>query len=333
MLSSGCATLAWYGQAASGQLDLLSRREHIADLLADPATDPELKRRLALVLEMRDFAVAELGLPDSRSYTRYADLERDAAVWNVVAAPAFSLAPRRWCYPMVGCLAYRGFFDRERASALAGQLADEGYDSAVFPAVAYSTLGWFADPVLNTMLAWDDARLAGFIFHELAHEKLFVRGDTAFNEAYATLIEREGLRAWLTARAELDALAAWESDQALSAALTETMLAAREELTALYQRDWPPATMAAAKDEAFRQLGLSLAATAAAHGHPEPERWTARPLNNAHLAMAATYEAGVAAFAALFADCAGSWTCFHQRSRSLASESAEARRHFLDGEP
>jgi predicted aminopeptidase len=327
--ASACATLGWYGQAVSGHLDLLARREHIADLIHDPATDPALAARLGLVLQMREFAVSELGLPDSRSYSQYADIEREAVVWNVIATPADDLAPKTWCYPITGCLAYRAYFRRDRAESYARRLADQGMDVAVAPAVAYSTLGWFADPVLSTMLAWDDARLAGFIFHELTHEKLFVPGETAFNEAYATAVEREGVRRWLLARDELAELDAWERGRAEFSALTEILLAARERLAEVYAGSDPLEAKLAAKAAEFERLSVELQALAEALSADWIARFAERELNNAHLAHVATYEAGVAAFEALLVDCEGELACLHRRVKRLAESDSRHREVFL----
>lgn len=326
---SACATLGWYGQAVSGHLDLLARREHIADLIHDPETAPELAARLGLVLQIREFAVAELDLPESRSYTRYADIEREAVTWNVVATPVDDLAPKTWCYPIAGCLAYRGYFQRERAETFAENLAGQGLDVAIAPAVAYSTLGWFADPVLSTMLAWDDARLAGFIFHELVHEKLFVPGDTAFNEAYATAVERVGVRRWLTARGELASLAAWERSRAESAALTRLLLASRDRLTEIYSRPDGLDSKLAAKAAEFERLRTELRGLAEARSADWIARFAERELNNAHLAHVSTYEAGVAAFESLLADCEDDLACLHRRVEQLGKASPARRAAFL----
>ncbi len=321
--------MSWYGQAAHGQLDLLCRREPIVELIDDPSTDPELRRRLVTVLDIREFASQQLGLPDSRSYAHYADLERNAAVWNVIAAERFAMAPRSWCYPIVGCLAYRGYFNRERAQSHAGRLERQGYDVAVSPAVAYSTLGWFADPVLNTMLAWDDARLAGFIFHELTHEKLFVAGDTEFNEAYATVVEREGVRRWLRARHETQWLERWEREQRLSAEFVELLLETRQALIELYRRDLTESNMEREKTAIFHHLRIAIEAFGERHGTERFTGWLARDINNAHLVLTATYEAGVAAFEQVLAACDGDLDCFHVRVAELAVASAETRREFL----
>lgn len=329
-LLGACASLRWYGQAVSGQIDLLARREHIADLLADPSTDPGLARRLSQVLEIREFAEAELGLPASRSYRHYADLERPAAVWNVIAAQPYSVDPVTWCYPVAGCVAYRGYFDREAAQDQARILAAEGLDVVVSPAIAYSTLGWFDDPVLNTMLRWDDADLAGFLFHELTHEALYLKGDTAFNEAYATTVERLGVERWLRARGDEAALRAWRSRQARRDQLVALMLAARKELRQGYaKRQGNPPALADFKAERFGQLRADLVALAERAGDGGQNGWGRRPLNNASLALVATYREGVVAFESLLERCEGSLPCFHERVQALGRATSEQRERFL----
>lgn len=328
---AACATVSWYGQAVRGQIELLAKREDIAEVIEDPATDPALRGRLEAVLEMRAFAVDELRLPDNRSYTHYAELGREAAVWNVVAAPEFSMRPKTWCYPLVGCLAYRGYFRRDRAEAEAARLAGKGFDTAVFPVAAYSTLGWFADPVLDTMLDYDEPRLAGLIFHELSHQKLHVRGDTAFNEAYAGFVEREGVRRWLEAGGDAERLESWREQRALERAFTDLVLASRERLKALYARELEPEAMRREKRAEFQRLRKNHEAFARQHDTRRFDGWFGRELNNAHLAMVATYEAGVDAFAELHAECAGDMICFHDRAESLADAGPEERREFLHG--
>lgn len=326
---SGCATLGWYGQATRGQLDILSKREDIARLIEQPDTDPILAERLALALEIRAFAVAELGLPDSRSYTRYADLGREAAVWNVVATPRFDLKPKTWCYPLVGCLAYRGFFDPDRARALAAELTASGYDAAVFPVPAYSTLGWFADPVLNTMLERSDARLAALLFHELAHEKLFLRGDTEFSEGYAVAVERVGVQRWLEAQGDQSALARWHREELLHADFTALLLAARAELAVLYASDRPKPAIEDARAAAFDELRSAVRALDARSGDARFSRWAEREINNAHLALVTTYESTVAGFSRLLDDCAAELACFHARAAELARADEATRARVL----
>src|SRR6202163_2030972 len=195
----GCA-LGYLTQAAQGQWRLMRARRPIERVIADPAASEELKARLRVVQDARDFAVSDLGLPDNRSYRSYSDLKRPFVVWNVVAAPEFSVAPQRWCFPFTGCLSYRGYFRERDARNMAAALAVRGNDVMVGGVTAYSTLGHFADPVLNTMLRYGDLELVSTMFHELAHQLIYVRGDTVFNESFAVSVEQEGLRRWLAAR-------------------------------------------------------------------------------------------------------------------------------------
>ncbi len=329
---SGCATVGWYGQAARGQIEMLCKREPIDRLMADPDTPDRLRDRLATALEAREFAMAELGLPDSRSYTYYADLERDAAVWNVIATPRFSMQPKTWCFPLVGCLAYRGYFRAESAHRYAARLAEQGYDTTVSPAVAYSTLGWFADPVLNTMLAYDDTWLAGLIFHELAHEKIYVRDDTAFNEAYARLVEREGVRRWLLSREQYERLQEWEADQQRQQAFIGLLLEARGDLIELYAQDLPDDEMAQAKQERFQAFRERIRDFGEQYDTERYSGWLRIEINNAHLASVATYEAGVAAFARLLTDdCVGDLECLHAEAARMADGSPTQRARFVAG--
>lgn len=328
---NGCAALGWYGQAVRGQLEILVKREDIAEIIDDPAAPPDLRERLSTALEIRDFASRELHLPDNRSYTLYADLERDAAVWNVVAAPRYSLDPRTWCYPVAGCLAYRGYFRREHAERLAAKLSFEGYDTLVAPVPAYSTLGRFADPVLNTMLRWNDARLAALIFHELAHQRVFVRGDTAFNESYATFVEREGVRRWLASLGDEQALEDWIRSVRLRQSFNELLLDARERLAELYATDLPETEMELRKQAEFDRLYDAYSGFAETHRSARFENWMNQDLNNAHLALVATYEDGTRAFARLFEELDGDMEEFHRRVESLAGKSRDRRAAFLDG--
>jgi predicted aminopeptidase len=191
LLLAGCETLAYYGQAAGGQLSLMGRAQPVEQVLADPAAARALKERLALAGQIRDFASRELRLPDNGAYRSYADLGRPYAVWNVVAAPEFSLEPVLSCFPVAGCVAYRGYHDKAAAEAHAESLRAAGHDVVVYGVPAYSTLGWFADPLLSTFIDYPEADLAGLMFHELAHQLLYVTDDSTFNESFAVVVERE----------------------------------------------------------------------------------------------------------------------------------------------
>ncbi len=315
---SGCYLV----QAARGQFDLNARRVPLAMLLARPETPPELARRLALALRIRNYASSELGLPDNASYRSYADLGRPYVVWNVYATAAFSVEPRRWCFPVAGCVAYRGYFAEHAARDYAQRLASHGDDVAVSGVPAYSTLGHFADPLLNTMLAWDDADLAALVFHELAHQVVYVAGDTTFNEAFATVVEEEGLRRWLAAEGRSSELAAHErrilDARALAAAVGQT----RDRLRALYASGQPAARLLVGKALQFGQLRAALAAASVGEGFAD------RPLNNAVLLEIATYGECVPALTARLAALGADLGRFYAAMRQFAAGPAAARQRL-----
>lgn len=287
LLLQGC----YYLQAARGQLELLSRRAPIADLVADPATPPELRARLELARDIRAFASEELGLPDNASYTTYADLGRPFAVWNVTATEEFSVEPVVWCFPFVGCVPYRGYFTEADAHAFARRYHDDGYDVRVGGVAAYSTLGWFSDPLLNTMLARGELEVAALVFHELAHQQLYVDDDTAFNEAFATVVEEEGVRRWVTARGRPSMLDEYRARAERARRFAEVLRETRTELAALYASDLAPDAMREAKAEAFARLRARYARVRDDEwdGYAGYDRWFDRDLNNADLAAVATY--------------------------------------------
>lgn len=313
----GCSSLDYYGQLARGHLQLLHAREPIAPLLADPARDPQLRRRLALALEARAFASAELGLPDNRSYRLYADLQRPFVVWNLFATPAFSLEPSQQCFPIAGCVAYRGFYQQGRARGAAALLAQQGQDVYIGGVEAYSTLGWFADPVLNTMLRWDDERLVAVIIHELAHQQLYVTDDTAFNESFATFVEREGLRHWQSSRGltPADPAARRQRQQ-----FVELVLASRERLATLYASGRTEAELRAGKAAEFARLRTDYRQLRDRQwgGIGRYDAWIESPLNNAKLLPFGLYDQWVPAFARLFAEADRQWPGFYARVQMLA---------------
>ena len=230
---------------------VMAKRHSIARLATDPTTPEALRLRLATVEQIRRFSVLHLGLPDNGSYRSYADLERDFVVWNVFASPEFSLQPLRWCYALVGCLNYRGYFKRRDAVKFASKLRAQGHDVFVGGVAAYSTLGWFKDPVLNTMLRWDDARLAEVIFHELAHQKLYVRGDTPFNEAFATAVAKIGVERWLEKDMATTVRQRFKQDQRHERAFVDLVLATRSRLKDLYASALVDSEMRQLKRELF----------------------------------------------------------------------------------
>ena len=330
LAGGGCAALGWYGQAARGQMELLLKRKDIEKLVASPDTPKQKRVKLERVLEIREFADDELDLPDHGSYAGFVRLDRDAVVYNVVAAPEFSVTPKTWCYPLVGCLAYRGYFDREAAERDAEKLAGQGYDTMVSPVAAYSTLGRFDDPVTSPMLAFSDVRLAGLLFHELAHQRVFVKGETGFNEAYATAVERAGVRRWLRHNNDPETLAAWETSRRREAQFNEMLLQARSELEALYAGNMKSDAMRAGKRAIFDALRQRHARWTEEKGDDRFVSWMQQDLNNAHLALLATYEAGTDAFADLLAECNGDFDRFHQAVERLAEAGRKTRAEFMN---
>lgn len=319
---SGCYVL----QAASGQANVLARSEPIAQVIDDPATPAVTRERLSLALEARSFAVAELGLPDSRSFRSYADLERPFAVWNVVAAPEFSVEPRQWCYPVAGCVAYRGYFRESGALAAARRLARRGADVTVGGVATYSTLGRLPDPLLSTMLRWRETRLVGTMFHELAHERLYVPGDSAFSEAFASVVEREGLQRWLTARGQQEELRQYLASLAREAEFADLLRAARARLAQLFASGADPGTLRIEKQREFGRLKFEYQRLRARWGgHAGYDAWFARTLNNAHLAAVATYQDCVPGLQRALA-AAGTLAAFYARAAELAALSQVERR-------
>ncbi len=319
----------YYLQAIGGQLEVMRKREPIPEVLEDPTVPDATRERLGMVLEARRFAVDELGLPDNDSYRTYADLERDYVVWNVFAAPEFSLEPKTWCFPIVGCVAYRGYFDEAAARRHAAGLEARGYDVYVGGVPAYSTLGRFDDPVLNTMMRWTDADLVATVFHELAHQRLYVKGDTGFNEAFATAVAEIGLERWLTSRGQAEALAVYRRRIAFRKALVAMAEAAKVELEALYADGIDVGEMRRRKRALLDDLSRRAVEEAARRGF-EDAGWLRAPLNNARLVSVGVYRSHLGAFRALYQQCDSDLSCFYAGAEELADLPAEQRRQRLD---
>jgi predicted aminopeptidase len=278
-------------QAAGGQAEVMRRSEPIAQVLADPATSPQTRERLQLVESAREFAIAELALPDGKSYRKYADMGRTYVVHNVVATPEFSVKPRRWCFPVSGCITYRGYFDEKRAQKFARKLAARGDDVSVGGVATYSTLGHLPDPVFESMLGWRETRLVGTIFHELAHERLYLQDDSGLNEAFASVVEDEGVRRWLQRQGRDSEIAAYELNVGRQREFSALLKEARSRLAKLYASSLPPDELRREKQHEFSALQSRYQQQRAAWGgYPGYDAWFERPLNNSHLAAVATYE-------------------------------------------
>ncbi|WP_116807201.1 aminopeptidase [Steroidobacter cummioxidans] len=321
--AGGCYLL----QAAGGQMELTSKRQPIAKLLTDERTPEELRARLEYVAAARTFASQELGLPDNESYRSYADVGRPYVVWNVFATDEFSVQPKRWCFPIAGCVVYRGYFNEDSAKTYARRLRLSGSDTAVGGVAAYSTLGHFKDPVLNTMLGWSDVQLASTLFHELAHQVVYVPGDSEFNEAFATVVEEAGLQRWLAARGRLQDLDAWNEQRERNAQFVKLLLQTRDRLDVLYHSDLPDDEKRERKQYEFGVLKLQYSQLKADQwqGYRGYDAWFSRTLNNAHLVSAATYYGCVPGLRRLLQSVNGDLPAFYEKARELAKETKEAR--------
>lgn len=335
-LTSGCSSLGYYAQAARGHLGLVGAARPVPEWLADPATPPALRARLELSQRLRDFAVAELGQPDNASYRRYADLQRPAAVWNVVAAPELSLVAKTWCFVVVGCVAYRGYYAQADAEREAAGLRAAGLDVAVYPVPAYSTLGRlpgarFADPLLNTFIDYPDADLARLVFHELAHQIAFAPGDTLFNESFATAVEKIGVERWLAGHAGESVRAGYARVEARREDFRALTLRYRELLADMYARAGDDAARRDGKAALFAALRADHAAMKAArwNGYAGYDGWFTRA-NNASLGVLGAYNDLVPAFLLLFEREGRDFTRFYAEVRRLAALPLAERQRTLE---
>ena len=352
---AGCSSLGYYWQSVSGHMQMMNAARPVDDWLADAQTPEQLKQRLLLSKRIRSFAVDELKLPDNASYRRYADLKRTSVVWNVVAAPELSLTPKTWCFPVAGCVGYRGYFDEADARAEARQLDAQDLETSVYGVPAYSTLGlmnWAGgDPLLSTFIRYPEGELARLIFHELAHQVVYAQGDTTFNESFATAVERLGGQRWLAAQSERGNNAAQSDYTAFDQRRREfraLTLATRRELAAIYQDNQnssensplAPETRAqaatnsiakiAAKEEAMQRFRARYAELKTGWGgYAAYDPWVARA-NNAAFAAQAAYDELVPGFEALFEREGRSWPRFYDAVRRLASLSKNERHLALN---
>ena len=319
----------YYAQAARGQLEVLRKREPIGDVIGDPATPPELANRLRLVQEARAFSIAELGLPDNKSYQTYSDLERDYVVWNVFAAAEFSLTPKQWCYPVAGCVSYRGYFKKDAAMRKASKLRDEGFDVYLGGVAAYSTLGKFNDPVLSTMMRWSDVQLASVLFHELAHQLLYVKGDTGFNESFATAVEEFGIERFLLSRNLGDDFEAYEDRKDKRRDTMRIIGDARDELRTLYASDFDTVDKRHRKQQRLDKLSEDLRALLGTSGGDAPT-WLAEPLNNARIASLTLYEGRLPELRTMLDRCDENLECFYADARRISKLDKKERNEYLD---
>lgn len=327
LLLSGCSHFGYYAHAIQGQLELSRRAIPLPQVLADAGTDPVVARQLKRAQAAREFASRELHLPDNGSFRGYADLGRPFALWNVFATPELSVEPVTWCFPVAGCVAYRGYFSEEAAREEAAALAARGLDVYVAGIPVYSTLGWFDDPLLNTFIHYPEAELVGLIFHELAHQVVYVPGDSAFNEAFASVVEEEGVKRWFARQGEAGALARWQQGRERKQAFQALLQRTRDRLAAAYAAapdiDAARTAKAAILREAEREYESLRAAWGGYTGY---DRWfRSTPLNNAKLTSVTLYADQVPALRALLAQVDYDLPRFYQAARRLGHLAPEAR--------
>ena len=315
---AGCSTFGYYMQSIGGELKLLSARAPIPDLIADPSTPPALKARLERVTEIREFASRELQLPDNPSYRSYVDLKRPFVVWNIFAAGEFSIEPKKWCFLFVGCVGYRGYFAQNNAEAYASDLRGEGLDVFVGGVPAFSTLGWFSDPVLNTFIGYPDYRLARLIFHELAHQIAYVKGDSVFNESFAVAVETVGVQRWITRNGNEKVRAEFELSRQRRTQFIELALKYRKELGALYATQLAPEAMRERKSGVFAALQKDYQRLKAEWGGFAGYDRFFDGINNAHLASIAIYTELVPQFQKILAKHNGDLNAFYADVKVLA---------------
>ncbi len=328
LLLNGCASVSYYGQLASGQLQLLRAREPVEKVIADPARDAKLRSHLAQSQKARTFASEHLHLPDNQSYRLYADIGRPFVVWNVFATAEFSLSPQNHCFPIAGCVAYRGYYSQSAARGEAALQQLQGMDVSIGGVEAYSTLGWFNDPILNSMMGWGDERLATLIFHELAHQRFYVPDDTEFNESFATFVEQEGTRQWRAFRG-----LPVENDSRLKQRdqFIQLIIDTRARLEKLYAQPLPAGQMRERKAAEFEQFRRDYRVVRDSQwaGDKRYDAWVNTPLNNARLLPFGLYDQWVPAFAALFRQVGGDWVRFYAEVEKLGDMPAQQRKAAL----
>lgn len=329
-LIAGCTQLGYYVQAVQGQYSLMFDARPIDNWLADPNVDAKLKGRLAKVQEIRRFAAEELGLPDNDSYKNYADLKRSYVLWNVVATPELSMKPTQWCFPIAGCVNYRGYYNKGEAQAFAAALRHEGYDVQVAGVPAYSTLGWFSDPVLSTFIQYPDAELARLVFHELAHQVAYAKDDSKFNESFAVSVEEAGVERWMAKYGDEKMRVSYAVYEGRKKDFLALLVKYRNQLEVNYASQISNAEKRQRKAEIFRALKdeYLVLKEVTWGGYAGYDRWFAEPLSNAHLSSVATYHDLVPGFRALLAQ-QRNLSAFYREVRNLSAQSKNTRHRQL----
>jgi len=329
--TTGCSTVSYYSQAVGGHLKLMRAREPIDKLLTAESTDPELRAKLQTLVDARQFAVDALELPDNKSYNTYVETGKRYVTWNVVAAEEFSLRAKTWCFPVAGCVNYKGYYAQEDANAYAEELKAENLDVNVGGATAYSTLGWFDDPVLDTMLNGGDIRFVGTLFHELAHQLLYIKNDSNFNEAFASFVEQEGIRIWLAERNESDRIERYNAYLDRNAGFSALLKSTREALLAVYAEELEDEQKRARKQAVLDDMQANYQTLKESwDGYAGYDGWFSRKVNNARLVSVATYRRFIPAFAAMYADAGRQLPAFYEIAKEVAAMPSDQRRLKMD---
>jgi len=325
-----CRSLPYYKQAINGQMQILQKRQPISDLIEDPDISPGLREKLLFIQSARNFAEKELLLPVNDHYLSYVELNRPYVVWNVFAAPELSMTPATWCFPIVGCVAYRGYFKEAGAQRFGDTLAQKGYDVYIGGAIAYSTLGWFDDPVLSTFANLSAPDTAALLFHELAHGVLYIPDDTAFNESFATAIEQEGLKRWQISTSQPQGYAEWKRKQRQRQKFTVLVSKYRAQLQDLFESSLPTNEKRSQKAAVFTRMQSEFRALKSKYREMAVyDAWFNRPLNNAQLISVSTYHDWVPAFSKMLSDIGGDLEVFYQKCRQLAQKEPQERHRIL----
>ena len=329
-LLPGCTTISFYWQALNGQMEILNKAQPIESVIHAPDTKPELRQRLTSLLAIREYASRELKLPDNKSYRSYTDLKRPFVIWNVFATAEFSTKLTQWCFPITGCVNYRGYFAKESAERFAKNLPEQMSDAFVAGVPAYSTLGYFNDPILNTFIHYPQVELARLLFHELAHQVLYVQDDSMFNESFATAVEQAGIERWLESQAGSGLSATWQTAQTRRGEFQQLVLKYQQRLKSLYETELSEQAKRLAKQQTFRDLRDEYQSLKSSWGgYAGYDRWFGQELNNAHLASIAIYTELVPAFRKLLQQKQGNFVQFYESVKRLAKESKEARATFF----
>ena len=323
---TGCSNVSYLMQATGGQMEILSKAQPIPQIINDPSTKPALCKRLQYVEQVRTFASKQLALPDNGTFQRYCDLQRPYAVWNVFATKEFSMEPEQWCFPIAGCVSYRGYFSEQDAKSEAADLKQKKFDTYIGGIPTYSTLGWFDDPILSSFIDYSDPDLASIIFHELAHQIVYVPDDTAFNESFAVTVEEEGVRRWFNKMHDPAGFKQYKESKKRSEQLTNLILDSRDKLAALYDQPIPDKEKRLAKARIFDEMRQSYETLKTQWGgYDGYDHWMNAPFNNAKIATVSLYAENVPEFQALLAKLDDNLPRFYDAVKKLSKLPKEQR--------